>query len=83
MIQVNDQLRIFTTGLVGWPGVAGRTSPSSGSTSRGEFVQIRYCAVRDEEGHYQGTLEGTLEGTQDATRIRSLEGERRLLQYSR
>ena len=44
---------------------------------QGRFVHIRYFAVRDEEGRYQGTLEVT----QDATRIRSLEGERRLLQY--
>ncbi|MFH1680728.1 MAG: PAS domain-containing protein, partial [Candidatus Eisenbacteria bacterium] len=43
----------------------------------GRFVHIRYFAVRDPEGKYLGTLEVT----QDATRIRSLEGERRLLQY--
>ncbi len=44
---------------------------------QGKFVHIRYFAVRDEAGRYLGTLEVT----QDATRIRGLEGERRLLQY--
>lgn len=44
---------------------------------RGRFVHIRYFAVRDEKGEYMGTLEVT----QDVTRIRKLEGERRLLQY--
>jgi DUF438 domain-containing protein len=39
------------------------------------FIHIRYFAIRDEEGAYQGTLEVT----QDITRIRALEGERRLL----
>ncbi len=43
----------------------------------GTFVHIRYFAVRDEQGGYLGTLEVT----QDATHIRSLTGERRLLQY--
>ena len=44
---------------------------------RGKFVHIRYFAVRDPQGKYLGTLEVT----QDVTRIRTLEGERRLLQY--
>lgn len=44
---------------------------------REKFIHIRYFAVRDESGQYQGTLEVT----QDVTRIRALEGERRLLQY--
>ncbi len=44
---------------------------------QGRFVHIRYFAVRDGEGHYLGCLETT----QDATRIRKLEGERRLLEY--
>lgn len=44
---------------------------------REKFVQIRYFAVRDDNGQYQGTLEVT----QDVTRIRALKGERRLLQY--
>jgi DUF438 domain-containing protein len=43
----------------------------------GKFVHIRYFAVRDEAGAYLGTLEVT----QDLTRLRALEGERRLLQY--
>ena len=43
----------------------------------GRFVHIRYFAVRSAEGKYQGTLEVT----QDLTRLRALEGERRLLAY--
>jgi DUF438 domain-containing protein len=43
----------------------------------GRFVHIRYFAVRDGERRYLGTLEVT----QDVTRIRRLEGERRLLEY--
>jgi DUF438 domain-containing protein len=42
---------------------------------KGRFVHIRYFAVRDKEGTYQGALEVV----QDVTRIRRLEGERRLL----
>ena len=41
------------------------------------FVHIRYFAVLDEAGQHQGTLEVT----QDLTRLRALDGERRLLQY--
>ncbi len=44
---------------------------------RGRFVHIRYFAVRDEHGEYLGTLEVT----QDLTRVRQLDGERRLLEY--
>lgn len=43
----------------------------------GMFVNIRYFAVRDDEGKYLGTLEVT----QELSHQRSLEGERRLLQY--
>ncbi|MBE0659830.1 MAG: DUF438 domain-containing protein [Bryobacteraceae bacterium] len=43
----------------------------------GKFVHIRYFALRSEEGEYLGTLEVT----QDLTRLRALEGERRLLEY--
>jgi len=43
----------------------------------GNFVHIRYFAIRDETGEYLGTLEVT----QDLTRLRELKGERRLLQY--
>lgn len=42
---------------------------------KGRFIHIRYFAVRDEQGAYQGTLEVV----QDVTEIRALEGERRLL----
>jgi DUF438 domain-containing protein len=44
---------------------------------RDRFVHIRYFAVRDRERRYLGTLEVT----QDITRLRELQGERRLLQY--
>jgi DUF438 domain-containing protein len=46
-------------------------------TLHGKFVHIRYFAMRDEAGAYQGTLEVT----QDLTRLRALAGERRLLEY--
>ena len=42
---------------------------------QGKFIHIRYFAIRDEQGEYQGTLEVT----QDITHIRTLEGERRLV----
>jgi hypothetical protein len=42
---------------------------------KGKLVHIRYFAVRDRTGTYLGTLEMT----QDVTGIRSLSGERRLL----
>ena len=41
----------------------------------GKFIYIRYFAIRDENGEYQGTLEVS----QDITEIRKLEGEQRLL----
>jgi len=44
---------------------------------QGQFVHIRYYAVRDEAGGYLGTLEVT----QDLTALRALTGERRLLEY--
>ncbi|MFN3684500.1 MAG: DUF438 domain-containing protein [Fimbriimonadaceae bacterium] len=44
---------------------------------RGRLVFICYYAVRGENGEYLGTLEVT----QDLTEARSLEGERRLLEY--
>lgn len=43
----------------------------------GKFVHIRYFAVRDAAGKYQGTLEVV----QDVTKIRELTGERRLLDW--
>ena len=42
---------------------------------KGMFIYIRYFALRDEAGEYQGTMEVT----QEISRIRQLEGERRLL----
>jgi DUF438 domain-containing protein len=41
----------------------------------GRFIHIRYFAVRDAQGAYRGTLEVT----QDVTAIRTLQGEKRLL----
>jgi DUF438 domain-containing protein len=41
----------------------------------GRFIHIRYFAVRDAGGEYQGALEMV----QDVTHIRELQGERRLL----
>jgi DUF438 domain-containing protein len=43
----------------------------------GRFVYIRYSALRDEDGIYQGTLEVV----QDIAALRELEGERRLLDW--
>lgn len=42
---------------------------------KGMFIHIRYFALRDGAGEYQGTMEVT----QEISRIRQLEGERRLL----
>lgn len=44
----------------------------------GHFIYIQYLALRDEEGNYTGTIEVS----QDITKLRSLEGERRLLKYT-
>jgi hypothetical protein len=46
-------------------------------TMKGRFIHIRYFALRDAGGAYKGCLEVS----QDATKIRSLEGERRLLDW--
>jgi uncharacterized protein len=46
---------------------------------KGKFVLIEYYALRDENGEYLGTLEVS----QDLTKNRSLEGERRILEYSK
>jgi len=43
----------------------------------GTFLHIRYCAIRDEAGVYRGVVETV----QDATRVRSLVGQRRLLDW--
>ncbi len=42
---------------------------------RGRLIYIRYFAVRDDEGAFRGTLEVS----QDITDIKSIEGEKRLL----
>ncbi|MGB4204856.1 MAG: PAS domain-containing protein [Bacteroidales bacterium] len=44
---------------------------------RGKFIHVRYFALRDSDGTYRGTIEVS----QDITEIRSLEGERRLLDW--
>ena len=44
---------------------------------QGRFIHIRYFAVRDRAGAYRGCLEVS----QDVTRIRELQGERRLLEW--
>ncbi len=44
----------------------------------GKFLHIRYFAVRDAAGDYKGCLEVM----QDVTRIRALEGQRRLLEWA-
>ena len=41
---------------------------------KGQFVHIRYFAVRNPQGRYLGTLEVT----QDLTPLRQLSGEKRL-----
>jgi len=46
---------------------------------RGKMIMITYYALRDKEGNYKGTLEVS----QDITGIRALEGERRLLSWSK
>ncbi|AEG59223.1 DUF438 domain-containing protein [Desulforamulus ruminis] len=43
----------------------------------GSFIHIRYFALRNDQGEYIGTMEVS----QDVTKIRALEGERRLLHY--
>lgn len=45
---------------------------------KGRFLNIRYFALRDELGDYKGTIEVS----QDVTEIRSLQGERRLLEWN-
>jgi hypothetical protein len=46
---------------------------------KGKKLYIQYLAIRDELGHYKGVLELT----QDITHFIGLEGERRLLDWSR
>lgn len=44
---------------------------------KGQFIHIRYFAVRDNYGRYKGTLEVS----QDITDLRSLSGQKRLLDW--
>ncbi|MBC7363954.1 MAG: DUF438 domain-containing protein, partial [Candidatus Aminicenantes bacterium] len=44
---------------------------------QGRFIHIRYFAVRDERGRYRGCLEVS----QDVTAIRTLQGQKRLLDW--
>jgi DUF438 domain-containing protein len=44
---------------------------------KGRFIHIRYFALRDRKNKYKGTIEVS----QDVTDIRSLKGERRLLEW--
>jgi uncharacterized protein len=46
-------------------------------TFKGQFVHIRYFAVRDENKNYKGVIEMS----QDVTDIRKLEGQQRLLDW--
>lgn len=46
-------------------------------TMKDQFIHIEYFALRDEKGHYQGTIEVS----QNLTEKRKLEGEQRLLNY--
>lgn len=46
---------------------------------KGMFVYIEYIALRNEDGEYLGVIECT----QDLTKYRQLEGEQRLLSYSK
>jgi DUF438 domain-containing protein len=45
---------------------------------KSRFINIRYFALRNEQGLYKGTMEVS----QDVTEIRSLQGERRLLEWN-
>lgn len=47
--------------------------------AKGRMILIQYFALRDTKGKYIGTLEAS----QDITDIVKLEGERRLLQFSK
>jgi DUF438 domain-containing protein len=44
---------------------------------KNRFIYIEYSAVRNKEGEYLGVVEVT----QDITRLRLLEGDKRLLSY--
>ena len=44
---------------------------------KGQFIHIRYFAIRDEEKNYKGVMEVT----QEISEIKALEGERRILDW--
>ncbi|MDP2112812.1 MAG: PAS domain-containing protein, partial [Bacteroidota bacterium] len=46
---------------------------------QGRFIYIEYFAMRGKEGDYMGTIEFT----QDLTQLRKLEGDQRLLSYTK
>jgi uncharacterized protein len=46
---------------------------------KGRFIHIRYFALRNEHSEYKGTIEVS----QDVTEIRSLQGEKRLLEWNK
>ena len=46
---------------------------------QGKFIHIVYYALRNEQGEYLGTLEVS----QDLTEKRALQGEQRILSYSK
>jgi DUF438 domain-containing protein len=48
-------------------------------TMQGRFIYIEYFALRGKEGDYLGTIEFT----QDLTKLRALQGEQRLLSYTK
>jgi hypothetical protein len=45
---------------------------------KGQFIHIRYFAMRDEAGNYKGTIEVS----QEVSEIRALKGQRRLLEWN-
>jgi DUF438 domain-containing protein len=45
---------------------------------KGQFIHIRYFAVRDDEGVYKGVIEMS----QDVSDIRKLQGQKRLLDWA-
>jgi DUF438 domain-containing protein len=67
---VNDIIRAFRSGQ--------KEHADFWIQMKGRFIQIRYFAIRDEEGFYKGTIEVS----QDVTEIRQLQGERRLLEWT-
>jgi len=45
---------------------------------RGEFILIQYFAIRDEQGNYKGVVEVS----QEISKIRNIQGEKRLLDWT-